>query len=145
MATFTPITLNADALSLLTAAGLPVADLEDGMSRVFVGGYEEDELVGVVGVVGVELHLPAGLLRSLAVAQSHQALGTGAALVGLAERLAADAGVAELFLLTATAAPLFERRGYRHVARIEAPESIRRSRQFAGICPDTAAFMVKRL
>lgn len=66
MTTFTPITLNADALSLLTAAGLPVADLEDGMSRVFVGGYEEDELVGVVGV---ELHLPAGLLRSLAVAR----------------------------------------------------------------------------
>ncbi|MFG3450559.1 arsenic resistance N-acetyltransferase ArsN2 [Stenotrophomonas sp. NPDC047960] len=142
MTTFTPITLDADALSLLTAAGLPVADLEDGMSRVFVGGYEEDELVGVVGV---ELHLPAGLLRSLAVARSHQGLGTGAALVRAAERLAADAGVAELFLLTTTAAPLFERCGYRHVARIEAPESIRTSRQFAGICPDTAAFMVKRL
>lgn len=142
MTTFTPITLNADALSLLKQAGLPVADLEDGMSRVFVGGYEEDELVGVVGV---ELHLPAGLLRSLAVAQSQQGRGTGAALVRLAERLAADAGVAELFLLTTTSAPWFERCGYRHVARIEAPEPIRSSRQFAGICPDTAAFMVKRL
>ena len=50
MTTFTPITLNADALSLVTQAGLPVADLEDGMSRLFGWGYEEDDRVGVVGI-----------------------------------------------------------------------------------------------
>jgi len=35
--TFTLITLDADALSLLTAAGLTVADLEHSMLRVFGG------------------------------------------------------------------------------------------------------------
>lgn len=142
MTTFTRITLDADALSLLTSAGLLVADLEDAVPKVFGGLYEDDTLIGIVGV---ELHLPFALLRSLAVERSRQGRGAGAALVRHAERLAADAGVAELFLLTTTAATLFEHCGYRHVSRDEAPDALRQSRQFAGICPGTAAFMVKRL
>lgn len=141
MLTFTPIPLDADALSLLIEAGLPVDDLQDDVPRVFGGLFEDDELIGIVGV---ELHLPAGLLRSLAVAQGKRGLGTGSALVSHAERLAADAGVAELFLLTNTAAALFERIGYSHVSRLEAPETISQSRQFSGICPQTASFMIKR-
>lgn len=142
MTTFKPIALNAEVLALLADAGLPIEDLDDGVPKVFGGLYESGALVGVVGV---ELHLPDGLLRSLVVAQSHRGLGTGSALVRHAEQLATDAGVTDLFLLTTTAAPLFERCGYRHFSRAEAPESIAQSQQFAGICPGTAAFMFKRL
>lgn len=142
MTAFKPITLNADVLSLLTEAGLPVGDLGDGTPRIFSGLYEEGELVGVIAV---ELHLPAGLLRSLAVAGRHQGLGKGTALVRHAESLAADAGVQHLFLLTTTAGPMFEHCGYGHTSRINAPASIRQSDQFSILCPATAAFMVKRL
>lgn len=142
MRSFKPVTPNAEVLSLLTGAGLPTSDLKDSAPRRFCGLYQDDVLIGAVGV---ELHLPAGLLRSLVVAPSHRGLGAGASLLDRAERLAADAGVRDLFLLTTNSSPLFERHGYRHVARAEAPPSISQSQQFSGICPETAAFMVKRL
>lgn len=47
--------------------------------------------------------------------------------------------------MTTTATALFERCGYRCLPRTEAPESISKSQQFAGLCPDIAAFMVKHL
>jgi len=127
---------------MLVDAGLPVSDLEDGRRKIFGGLHDKGELIGVVGV---ELHLPVGLLRSLAVVQSHRGLGYSSVLVSHAEQMAAKEGITELFLLTGTAAPLFERCGYSHASRIDAPESISRSAQFASICPETAAFMVKHL
>jgi len=78
--TFTRITLDADALSLLTSAGLPVADLQDDVPRVFGGLYEDDTLIGIVGV---ELHLPSALLRSLAVVRSHQGRGATSCVINL--------------------------------------------------------------
>lgn len=142
MTTFAPVALNATVVSMLVDAGLPVSDLEGGGRKIFGGLHEKGELIGVVGI---ELYLPAGLLRSLAVVQSHRGLGYSSVLVSHAEQMAAKEGVTELFLLTGTAAPLFERCGYRHTSRVEAPESISRSQQFANICPGTAAFMVKHL
>jgi amino-acid N-acetyltransferase len=35
--------------------------------------------------------------------------------------------------------------GYRRVDRAEAPPSIQSTREFAGLCPASSAFMVKRL
>jgi len=142
MKTFKTISVNVAVLSLLKGAALPVSDLEDSVHRVFGGLYEEDELIGVVGV---ELHPPEGLLRSLAVAQCHRGLGYGSVLVRHAEQLATNAGITELFLMTTTAAALFERCGYRCLPRAGAPESIRKSQQFAGLCPGTAEFMMKHL
>ena len=142
MTTFAPVALNAAVVSMLVDAGLPVSDLEDGRRKIFGGLHDKGELIGVVGV---ELHLPVGLLRSLAVVQSHRGLGYSSVLLNHAEQMAAKEGITELFLLTGTAAPLFERCGYSHASRIDAPESISRSAQFASICPETAAFMVKHL
>lgn len=136
------MSLSVTVSSLLKDAALPVSDLEDGVPRVFGGLYEEDELIGVVAV---ELHPPAGLLCSLAVAQNHRGLGYSSVLLRNAERLATKAGITELFLMTTTATALFERCGYRCLPRTEAPESISKSQQFAALCPDIAAFMVKHL
>ena len=97
------------------------------------------------GVVGLEIYGQFALLRSLAVAADCRGAGCGKALVAQAESHARAAGVVELSLLTTTAERFFERLGYVRAAREDAPEAIRGTREFASLCPSTAAFMVKRL
>jgi amino-acid N-acetyltransferase len=50
-----------------------------------------------------------------------------------------------MYLLTTTAETFFERRGYRRVDRIQAPPAIKLTPEFAGLCPASSAFMIKRL
>ena len=109
------------------------------------------ELAGVVeagepiAAVGLEIHGQAGLLRSLAVAPSARGRGLAARLVGHAEERARARGVSSLFLLTETAAPLFERLGYAAVPRSTAPAALRATAQFATLCPAGATCMHKAL
>ena len=48
-------------------------------------------------------------------------------------------------LLTTAAEPFFTRHGYRAANRQTAPEAIRRTREFAGLCPASAAYLTKDL
>jgi amino-acid N-acetyltransferase len=50
-----------------------------------------------------------------------------------------------IYLLTTTAEEFFARRGYRRTERSSAPVAIRNTREFAGICPVSSAFMNKLL
>lgn len=127
----------------LTAAGeLPTDDLGEADLAHFFGAGTADELLGVVGL---ELLGDTALLRSLAVAAEARGSGYGRALVAAAERHAAGLGVRSLYLLTTTAADFFARLGYRRVERESAPDGVRRTREFASLCPASAAFMLKRL
>ncbi|CAG0968732.1 partial amino-acid N-acetyltransferase, partial [Anaerolineae bacterium] len=58
---------------------------------------------------------------------------------------ARDRGVKSLYLLTMTAEAFFLRRGYARLLRENAPEAIRNTKEFSGICPLSSAFMVKNL
>jgi len=84
-------------------------------------------------------------LRSLAVASSRRSAGLGSRLVAHAERHAQDQGVKSLYLLTTTAEAFFQRRGYARIPRENAPAAIKDTKEFAGICPVSSAFMVKKL
>jgi arsenate reductase len=53
--------------------------------------------------------------------------------------------VARIYLLTTTAAGFFGKRGYLPADRDQAPAGIRATREFSGVCPASAAFMVKHL
>lgn len=127
---------------LLADCGLPDADLTPEHFEHFFGCGSERELEGVVGV---ELHGTDALLRSLAVAQSARGRGCGSALVAEAERYARTRGVTRMYLLTATAEPFFQKRGYARTPRESAPESLRTTREFAALCPASATFMLKAL
>ena len=72
-------------------------------------------------------------------------LGMGSALLDYAEQFALSRGVRTLYLLTTTAEGFFVRRGYSTAARENAPPAIRSTREFAGICPASSAFMSKQL
>jgi amino-acid N-acetyltransferase len=53
--------------------------------------------------------------------------------------------VRNLYLLTTTAERYFKEHGYEAVDRASAPPDIQGTRQFAGLCPASSAFMVKAL
>lgn len=125
---------------LLADAGLPTTDLTTAHLETFFGIGSPDALDGVVGL---ELFGDAALLRSLAVAPAQRSLGLGKTLVNTAERHARSKGATDLYLLTSTAERFFAGLGYVRADRNSAPESIRQTREFAALCPASAAFMVK--
>ena len=53
------------------------------------------------------------------------------------------AGIRDAYLLTTTAAPFFSRYGYQAADRATAPDAIAASREFASLCPASAAYMTR--
>jgi amino-acid N-acetyltransferase len=130
------------AVALLHSQGLPVSDLTDEhLEHFFFIGSDGSP----TGLVGVELYGTEALLRSLVVAETARTQGIGSALVQHAEEYASSRRVGTMYLLTTTAEKFFKRLGYERVDRSQAPPSIERTREFAGLCPASSAFMIKRL
>lgn len=124
--------------NLLRAADLPL----DGLDDQFGDNYAVAEAAGsIVGAEGIEIYGQHGLLRSAVVSAAWRGRGVGEALT--TERLAwaRERGLQAVYLLTTTAAGYFPRFGFVSEWREQAPEAIRRSREFADACPETAAFM----
>jgi amino-acid N-acetyltransferase len=132
----------AAAVRLLSAASLPVADLTPAHCENF---FYLGEKGRPSGVVGLEPHGEVALLRSLAIAADTRRTGGGSRLLAHAEAAAQARGVKNLYLLTTTAETFFGKRGYRLMNREAAPQAIRDTREFSGICPASSAFMVKVL
>lgn len=130
----------AVAIELLEQAGLPVADLSTG-HLAFVA----EKNVLIQGVIGIEVLGDIALLRSLVVSADARGAGIGVALVTALEVSCIADEVRELWLLTIDAAPFFAKLGYRIRKRSEAPDAIRATREFCGLCPDTAVLMAKKL
>lgn len=128
-------------LRVLQEAGLPTEDLADARSVDFLVVREK----AIVGVVGIERAGAHALLRSLAVTETGRGRGLGRSLVEAAHELAASSGIAALHLLTTSADGFFDRCGYARLDRNDAPEEIRRTRQFSSLCPASSVLMVKRL
>jgi amino-acid N-acetyltransferase len=130
------------ARGLLAAASLPIADLTDEqLTRFFYCG----PATAPSALIGLEIYGADALLRSLVVDPALRSKGLGSALVERAEAHAAAHAVGTLYLLTTTAEAFFTRRGYHRIDRTVAPAAIRSTREFAGLCPASSAFMFKRL
>jgi amino-acid N-acetyltransferase len=123
--------------ALVLAAGRPAVDVGRA-GQVFLVARREG---AVIGCVGLEPYGEAALLRSLVVAPEHRGEGHSLALYEAAIAEARSLGIRELFLLTTTAAPLFDRWGFRTVLRDAAPEAVRASPEFAALCPASATCM----
>jgi amino-acid N-acetyltransferase len=120
--------------ALLEASGLPTDGFELALGTAVVA--REDGRI--VGCAAVEPYGSVGLLRSVCVALPLR-------LVDRAEAVAAARGIADLFLLTETAADWFARRGYEPGAREAAPAALLGSPEFTVACPVSAALFRKRL
>ena len=132
----------ATATALLQAAHLPTEDLtEDHCRHFFLAGTADSP----EGLVGLEVFEKVALLRSLVVVPEMRGKGLGATLLEHAENHARASGVNALYLLTTSAEKFFALRGYARTARESAPAAIRATREFAGICPASSAFMSRNL
>jgi amino-acid N-acetyltransferase len=131
----------AAARRLLAECHLPVSDLEPRHFENFLACGDKN---APQGIVGLELHGPVALLRSLAVEEKARGKGCGRELVAEAERYAWSQGVKEIYLLTNTAERFFSALGYGRTERESAPEEIRATKEFSTLCPSDSVFMVKR-
>jgi amino-acid N-acetyltransferase len=130
------------AVKLLAAARLPTEDLTAAHCDDF---FYAGPATAPIGLVGLEIYADVALLRSLVVSPERRGSGEGSELLKHAEDQARSRGVRSLYLLTTTAEDFFARHGYQRAPRESAPEAIRATREFAGICPASSAFMVRHL
>ncbi len=130
----------AVAKQLLSAAGLPVADVSiDRLALI----AEQDGVVG--GLIGLEQFENVGLLRSLVIAKEYRSGGLGSLLVEALEQLAIEEKIGELWLLTIDADGWFARLGYTEQVRESAPAAIQQTEEFSSLCPGGAVLMKKTL
>jgi amino-acid N-acetyltransferase len=123
--------------ALLDASGLPSDGFGDHLDTALVACDGRT----LVGVAALELHEPYGLLRSVAVAESHRGCGLGQALSRAALDLARRRGLQAVYLLTQTAAGFFPRLGFREIPRSEVPARVQESIQFTSVCCASAKSM----
>lgn len=122
---------------LLTEADLPLAGL-NGHENFLVLCRQDS----AVGCAAIERYGKYGLLRSVALAPRERRHGFGRRLVEDALQQARREGLAEIVLFTTTAAPFFERLGFRPIRREEVPTPVRTSVEFQSACPATAAVLL---
>ena len=121
---------------LLSQAALPLDGL-NGHERFLVLCREGS----VVGCAAVERYGKFGLLRSVALEPLERRHGLGRRLVQETLQQARRDGIAEVVLLTTTAAPFFERLGFHAIRREEVPAPVQSSVEFQSACPASATVM----
>jgi amino-acid N-acetyltransferase len=131
----------AQVIALLQSEKLPVSDLPDSLDNFLVMLNNEE----VIGIAGVEFYGNYGLLRSLAVKQTHRGAGIAGELMSRIAHLSISKGLTHLYLLTETAPEYFEKKGFVKIDRGDAPAEIRQSSEFSHVCPASAIVMIKKL
>lgn len=119
------------AISLLEASDLPT-DLD--ATELYVALVDGER----VGCGGLEVHGTDALLRSIAVDPAVRGEGYGSEITDRLCAIAAELGVSGLYLLTTTAAGIFERRGFERIDRERIPGTIANTSQFTTVCPASA-------
>lgn len=123
--------------ALLERNDLPSEDARSKPECFYLGCVGSDP----VGIGGIEVYEPYGLLRSIVVERPARGEGLGTALCDALEERASADGVETLFLLTTTAVDFFADRGYVEIDRTSVPPAIRRTTEFEDLCPTTATCM----
>jgi amino-acid N-acetyltransferase len=126
--------------TLLDRNGLPVRDVRAHPEAFHYATVEGER----IGVGGLERYDDVGLLRSVAVEAGKRGYGYGSDLCEALESKARATGVETLYLPT-TASAFFAARGYAPIERTTVPDAIRKTTEFAELCPATATCMRKSL
>jgi N-acetylglutamate synthase-like GNAT family acetyltransferase len=131
----------AAVLALLRSAGLPTAGVAAALSNFFV--MESGGLIVAAG--GLEMAGDSALLRSLVVADSHRGRRIGIAMVAALLGEARQRKLSTIWLLTESAPTFFEKLGFRHTERDQAPIGLQATVEFTDCCPASAKVMMLRL
>ncbi|MCU0427187.1 MAG: arsenic resistance N-acetyltransferase ArsN2 [Candidatus Kapabacteria bacterium] len=128
---------------LLNEATLPTNDLTTQHLHHFVVMREGEEILGVAGVEQIGKFV--GLMRSIAVRGDVRGQGIAAKLFAAAENHACSMGLREVYALTTTIADWLTRLGFERLQREDAPDELRQTQEFSGLCPASAVIMRKTL
>ncbi len=126
---------------ILSEASLPNSDI-DLKKQDFLMVKEGNE---VIGIAGIEIYGNIGLLRSFAIHSAFRNKGLGSELYRKMQGYAISKEINELYLLTTTAEKFFTKLGFVVIPREDVPESVRKSEEFANICPASALCMKKKI
>lgn len=124
--------------ALLSAAGLPLAGVEEHFDNFWTLEAADRRLAGIAGA---ERYGSNWLLRSLVVDPALRGQGFGSALLAAVLGEARRLGVQGIYLLTTDARDFFAARGFTAVPRAAAPAALQASEELRGACPDTATLM----
>ncbi len=123
--------------AILSDQGLPYSDCGEHIEHFLVLIDNES----IVGVGGLEYYGDIALLRSIAILHNHQKQGLGHSMYLQLKANARELGVKFLYLLTETADDYFSRHGFVEVDRSVVPEKIKTTKQFSGLCSESAVVM----
>jgi len=124
-------------LNLLAECKLPIQDIEPGKQSFLIAENEGN----VVGCAGLEVYGHTGLFRSLAVDSNYRNQHIGKLLTVEILVLGRGKGISEFYLLTTRAEGFFKKQDWIVTDRNEVTSEIRKSSEFASICPSTATCM----
>lgn len=129
-----------EVLHLLTEQKLPVTDITEDtlLYRLFDGDK-------VTGTAGLDIFDDCALLRSVSVVPNSRGKGYGKVLNEQIEKFAKESGISCMYLITHTAKDFFDRQGYCVIDRTTAPDAIKQTDQFTGLCPSSAVVMKKTI
>jgi arsenite methyltransferase len=126
------------ALAILEKANLPTQGVTDHFER----GYAVlEQNHRIVGLAGLEIYGNDALLRSVAIDDAFRGHGHGRLLVRERLQWAREHGIADVYLLTTSAAAFFADLGFERIDRAQASEAVRAAPEFAYTCCSTAATM----
>ncbi|MFY7997867.1 MAG: arsenic resistance N-acetyltransferase ArsN2 [Candidatus Kapaibacteriota bacterium] len=133
----------ASVYQLLQESALPTQDLTTEHFKHFFVMKEEGEILGVAGVE--RLSAQRGLMRSIAVKPEYRGKQIATQLYHAAEEHACSMGMREVYAFTTTIEPWLTRLGFERIERESAPDDIRQTSEFSGLCPASAAILRKTL
>ena len=129
-----------DAIDLLNQQKLPVSDIhEDTLLYLLLDGEK------MIGTAGLEIFDDCALLRSVSLVQDVRGKGYGRMLNEQLEYFAKESGINCMYLITTAAEKFFSKQGYCVIDRETAPDVIKQTDQFLGLCPSSAIVMKKRI
>ena len=122
---------------LLKHNNLPFSDCDEQIDNFVV---LENQL-NLIAIGGIEIYGHHGLMRSFVVAQDQRSKGISKNMFNIIKEKAISLGVTSIYLLTETATEYFEKLGFRVIKRTEVPESIKNTKQYKELCPNSATVM----
>jgi amino-acid N-acetyltransferase len=128
-------------MAWLFGARLATTDLDEG-APMFLASPDAEGATAFAGIAGSG---PDRLLRSVVIDPAHRGRGAGRLLIAAIEAFAVHHGAERLWLLTDSASNFFGSIGYERRDRVDAPEVVRTSSQFKGLCSSSAVLMCKTL
>lgn len=124
--------------NLLKINKLPYSDIQK-IDIEFIVAKKDNEIIGCIGLEKFETE---GMLRSFAVDDEFKNKGIGTEMYNRILSYSHQNNIKNMHLLTNTAKEYFLKAGFLVVDRDNAPEAIKGTSEFSGLCPVSSTYMV---